>query len=379
MFSYIVKAYDVMVDGVYYNITPTIRTAIVTNGKGNIHNGSDIYTGTIKIPETIVSNGNTYKVVGIGKEAFFCSKISSIILPNSISSIGDRAFYGCTDLKTMDIPANVTSIGIYAFCDCANIRDLFIPQNVIYIGDGAFCGCNGLKSICVAKTNPKYDSRDNCNAVVETNTNTIIAGCKNTTISNTIKIIGIQAFADCKGLTTIVVPNSVTMISEGAFAESGLKEIILPNSIEYIGEYSFQNTHLRTITIPKSIIEIAKVAFSGNDSLISIYLEDGIGIINDDAFASCINLKDVYCYSETVPLTKGNGIFGGYYQDAVLHVPKKGVENYKNNIEWSRQFKEIVSIEEEGNKSSFGWILAFILFILTLLFCKKKALNRYNE
>ena len=148
---------------------------------------------------------------------------------------------------------------------------------------------------------------------------------------------------------------------------------------EYIGEYSFQNTHLRTITIPKSIIEIAKVAFSGNDSLISIYLEDGIGIINDDAFASCINLKDVYCYSETVPLTKGNGIFGGYYQDAVLHVPKKGVENYKNNIEWSRQFKEIVSIEEEGNKSSFGWILAFILFILTLLFCKKKALNRYNE
>lgn len=247
---------------------------------------------------------------------------------------------------------------------CINISNVFIPQNVSSIGDGAFTNCSGLKSIKVADNNPKYDSRDDCNAIVETQSNTIITGCRNTTIPNTIQNIGIQAFAGCKTLKSIKLANSVSTISEGAFAESGLTEIILPNAIAHIGNFAFQNTHLRTITIPKSVLDIGDVAFSGNDSLTSIYLEDGIGIIHSSAFSSCENLKDVYSYSIDVPLTKGDGLFGGYYQDAILHVPQKAIDNYKNNLVWSKQFKKIVSIENEGSPSSLLWIfvIAFTLF-----------------
>ena len=331
-FSNVVSAYDVLVNGVYYNLYPSSKKAVVTNEKDNIFNGSDIYTGAITIPESIFYNGKIFKITEIGKYAFFGSKISSISLPNSIESIGDRAFYGCEELNNIDIPVSVTSIGIYAFCECEKISDIFIPQNVTVIGEGAFSSCSGLKSIRVADNNPKYDSRDNCDAIVETQTNTILMGCKNTTISNTIETIGVQAFAGCKALKSIKLANSVTTISEGAFAESGISEIILPNTVSYIGNYAFQNTHLRTITIPKSVLGIGEVAFSGNDSLTSVYLENGIGIIHSNAFSACENLKDVYCYSIDVPLTKGDGIFGGYYQDAILHVPQKAIDNYKNTL-----------------------------------------------
>lgn len=372
IFSKVAWAYDAQVDGVCYNLNLSLKTAIVTNEKDKVDTGLDIYAGTIVIPESILFNGKSFKVTEIGKNAFYGSKISSISLPNSIVKIDDRAFFSCEKLQSIEIPVGVKQIGIYTFAECVNISRIFIPKNVVSIGEGAFSGCSGLNSIIVADDNPQYDSRNNCNAIVETQTNTIIAGCKNSIIPNTIVSIGIQSFADCKELLSIQLPNSVTDIGECAFAGSGLNYITIPSSVIFIRYAAFQNTHLKAITIPKSVKTIESVAFSGNDSLTTIYLEDGVGLIYNNAFVSCKNLKDVYCYSEDVPLTKGDDIFGGFYQDATLHVPQKAIDNYKNMAAWSRQFKNIVSIEDEGKSNFLFWIIAFAFIILLFLGIKRK-------
>ena len=367
----VARAYDAQIDGVYYNLNFSTKTAIVTNEKDKVVTGSDIYTGIVVIPESILFNGKSFKITEIGKYAFFGSDISSISLPSSIVKINDRAFFGCEKLQSLEIPTSVKQIGIYAFAECVSISKLFIPESVVCIEEGAFTSCSGLDSIIVADHNPQYDSRNNCNAIVETKTNTIIAGCKNSVIPNTIVSIGIQSFAGCKELSSIKLPNSVTDIGECAFAGSSLSNITIPSSVNFIGSAAFQNTHLKTIRIPKSIITIGSVAFSGNDSLTTIYLEDDIGLIYNNAFVSCENLKDVYCYSEDVPFTKGDGIFGGYYQDAILHVPQKVIDKYKNNAVWSRQFKKIVSIEDESEPNILWLIIAFAFVLVSFLFWVK--------
>ena len=119
----------------------------------------------------------------------------AIIIPDSVTSIGDNAFAWCTGLTSVTIPNSVTSIG-----------------------DEAFSGCSGLTSLKVEDGNPKYDSRNNCNAIIESSTNTLIAGCKTTTIPSSVTSIGEKAFAHCTDLTSITIPNSVTSIGNGAFS-----------------------------------------------------------------------------------------------------------------------------------------------------------------
>lgn len=126
------------------------------------------------------------------------------------------------------------------------------------IGEGAFFGCSGLTSIVVAKGNSKFDSRDNCNAIIETETNHLIAGCKNTSIPNSVTKIGWGAFYDCDGLTSITIPNSVTEIGRGAFYDcNGLTNITIPNSVTEIGKGAFWGcTNLKTIIIQNPDVEI---------------------------------------------------------------------------------------------------------------------------
>ena len=107
-----------------------------------------------------------------------CSALTSITIPNSVTSIGNSAFYGCSALTSITIPNIVTSIGSYAFYYCSGLTSITIPNSVISIGDYAFSLCSGLTSIIVENGNPKYDSRDNCNAIIESESNTLIAGCK---------------------------------------------------------------------------------------------------------------------------------------------------------------------------------------------------------
>ena len=212
---------------------------------------------SITIPNTVTS---------IGESAFcICSGLTSLAIPNSITKISNQTFSGCSGLTSVTIPNSVTEIGPWAFSGCKGLTKLNIPNSVTLIEISAFGSCDNLASINVESGNKVYDSRDNCNAIIETSTNTLVSGCKNTIIPNSVTEIGKFAFIGCSGLISITIPNSITKISRHAFANcKGLKEITIPNSVTEIGDCVFMNCEkLVSITIPNSVSVIGQQVFSG--------------------------------------------------------------------------------------------------------------------
>ena len=178
----------------------------------------DAFKGIANIPSKITIKNNTYEVLAIAKAAFVnCRDLTSITIPNSVTSIGEFAFESCSSLTSVIIPNSVTSIGEFAFLSCSSLTSVIIPQSVTSIGRCAFYGCSSLSSMIVESRNTKYDSRNICNAIIETASNTLIAGCKNTVIPNSVTSIGEWAFYECSKLTSITIPNSVTSIGNKAF------------------------------------------------------------------------------------------------------------------------------------------------------------------
>lgn len=229
----------VQIGDLYYNLEIESKTAEVTyrsmGSEGN-------YTKTsANIPATVIYNDMTYSVTSIGEFAFlychdlasilipnsvtsigeaafgYCSVLSSIEIPNSVKSIGDGGFNYCTSLTSFVIPNSVTNIGNEAFYGCTGLTSIVIPKSVTNIGIEVFAACTGLTSIEVEKENIVYDSRDNCNAIIETTSNTLIAGFKHTVIPNSVTSIGAGAFAYWEDLTSVTIPNSVTSIGIEAF------------------------------------------------------------------------------------------------------------------------------------------------------------------
>ena len=144
--------------------------------------------------------------------------MTELTLPNSVTSIGDGAFRGCRGLTELTLPNSVTSIGDCAFYGCSGLTELILPNSVTSIGNYAFSDCSGLEKITVDRGNKRYDSWGNCNSIIETGTNTLIVGCKNSVIPNSVRSIGDCAFYGCSGLTKLTLPNSVRSIGDGAFS-----------------------------------------------------------------------------------------------------------------------------------------------------------------
>ena len=240
-----------------------------------------------------------------------CSGLTSITIPDSVTSIEEGAFYGCSGLTSIAISDGVTSIGGYAFADCSSLTSITIPDSVTSIGfyDGylwvnAFPGCSSLTSIKVSKGNKRYDSRDNCNAIIDTKYNGLISGCKKTVIPKGVTWIRDSAFSGCSGLKSITFPKGVTSIGDGAFNGcSGLKSITLPKGVTSIGDSAFANcSGLTNITLPDGVKSIGAGAFSDCSSLTSITIPKSVTIIGvyyqKEPFNDCKKLV-ISCYKDS--------------------------------------------------------------------------------
>ena len=321
-------------NGITYSVTSigygafcgcsSLTSVVIGNSVTSI--GNSAFSGcssltSVEIPSSVTSigkyafsgcSGLTSVVIGnsvtsIGNSAFYCcTGLTSVEIPNSVTSIGNYAFAYCSGLTSIEIPNSVTSIGDMAFSDCTGLTSVEIPNSVTSIGNSPFAYCSGLTSINVAAGNARYDSRDNCNAIIETETNKLTVGFKNTVIPNSVTSIGDWAFAYCFGLTSIEIPNSVTSIGDWAFAYcSGLTSIEIPNSVTSIGRSAFYSCQgLTSIVIPNSVTSIGDFAFYYCSGLTSVVIGNSVTSIGEYAFYCCTGLTSVEIPSSVTSIGK---------------------------------------------------------------------------
>jgi len=239
---------------------------------------------------------------------------ATTVIPDSVTEIGGDAFNGRKSLTSIVIPDSVTKIGMDAFNGCTDLKSIVIPDLVTKIGSCAFTGCSSLTRIIVSEGNKTYDSRNNCNAIIETETNRLIAGCANTIIPDSVTEIGNNAFVNLVSLTSIVIPKSVTKIGRGSFEGCmGLTSIEVSEGNKTYDSRDNCNAIIETETktieteannliigcaatvIPNSVTKIGKDAFIGCTGLKSIVIPDSVTKIGDGAFRSLYG-PDEYCY-----------------------------------------------------------------------------------
>ena len=296
--------------------------------------------GALVIPESVSYEGHDYAVTTIGNSAFlYCFYLTSLTLPNSVTTIEEGAFAYCSgftgdlvipnSVVTIEPSAfftcyafdgdliignSVSTIGAWAFNSCDGLTGVLnIPSNVTSIGEDAFVYCN-FSGIVVDPENPNYDSRNDCNAIIVTNTNELAFGCKNSVIPNTVTSIGKNAFKGIRGMTSIEIPDSVVSIGDNAF---GLcfdltGDLVIPNSVTYIGESAFFQCE----------------GLNGK-----LVIGESVSYIGDWAFRKCSHISDAVSLA-TIPATLGNDLGGMVFAEfgiPVLTVPCGCIDAYQNS------------------------------------------------
>ena len=390
--------------------------------------GTSAFDRCSNLVSAIIGNS----VLTIANNAFAqCGKLHDLVIGNSVTSIGLAAFTMCYNLGSVNIPSSVTEIGSLAFDD-ANVdyitvdddnpkydsRDncnaiietatnkliwgsnhtvipntvkiiypsafgsrrgltsINIPKSVTSMSNLLFKGCYSLTSITVDPDNPKYDSRDNCNAIIETATNKLMEGCITTTIPSTVTeiaayafndrqlttfvvpdnvtVIGSSAFALCRQLTSITLPNTITEIKFNTFSScKSLASIDIPNTVTSIGSAAFSYCDsLTSVVIPNSVTEILSSAFYLCKNLTTVTIPGSVTQIGMSAFYDCGNLTTVYSHiSDPSAVTIGYNAFQDYptphYDRRTLYVPQGTTEAYQNHTAWGPYFGAIVEMESE--------------------------------
>ncbi len=431
-------------DRAFYDYTD-LTSIIIPNSVTSI--GESAFERCIGLTSITIPNS----VTNIGSYAFSgCIGLTSITIPNSVTNIGDRAFCDCINLTSITIPNSVTNIGDRAFRGCTGLTNIIIPNSVTSIGYMVLDGCTGITSVIVESGNSKYDSRNNCNAIIETATNTLIFGCINTkfpyditkieqwafcggcnsniiipanikyiggyafmscpitslTISDGVETIKEGAFAGCSGLTNVTIPKSVTKIDSIAFAEctnlthfvvekgnsvydsrdncnaiietatntliSGCKNTVIPNSVTNIGNRAFMYCFdLTSIEIPESVTSIERGAFADCYNLANVTLGNNVTSIGEGAFSGCVSLKSItipermtkiegyafwqcnlnsiYLLCKTPPVLNNDGLdfISLNYNGTTLYVPQGSLEAYKSAVGWN-EFNYIVEFDPTG-------------------------------
>ena len=352
-------------------------------------------------------------VQAIDYQSFYgCTGITSIDIPENVQHIYNGAFSHCENLASIHLPSGLRTIDSGAFSYCTSLTSITIPASVVTINgkesgqDGPFFRCDNLETIVVESGNQYFDSRDNCNAIVETASNKLIFGCKGSTIPASV-IIGKNAFRSCT-ITDIVVPEGVTTIEQQAFNYcASLKIVSLPTSLTTIGDCAFQgcsslesivvadgnttfdsrdncNAIIKTsdnklivgcknTTIPASVITIGNNAFRAS-SITDVAIPEGVTTIGDlafyecdllktvvlpstltkigyGAFQGCNSLTDIYAYPDSNSVTLADDIWAFMdtnlwsSKDCNLHVYSKDYNYYSTADQW-KEFNVIADLDE---------------------------------
>ena len=264
------------------------------------------------------------------------TEITSLTIPNSVTSIGAYAFYGCTGLTSLTIPNSVTSIGAYAFEGCTGLTSLTIPNGVTSIGAYAFEGCTGLTSLTIPNGVTSIGARafEGC------------TGLTSLTIPNSVTSIGAYAFKGCTGATSLTIPNGVTSIGARAFEGcTGLTSLTIPNSVTSIGSGAFSYcSGLTSVTIGNSVTSIDKSTFYDCTGLTSLTIPNSLTFIGENAFHNCSSLTTIISFIEDPMLIRiDDGTFlKDVFFNATLYVPKGTIDKYKSASGWNK----FVFIEE---------------------------------